>query len=66
MIYFPFIRGRQYDLLALKECLDKELLSDKIIPIIERHLQGTIVRSGSSRTHVLAITLKIMAKNMLL
>lgn len=35
MIYFPFIRGRQYDLLALKECLDKGLLSDKIIPIIE-------------------------------
>ena len=35
MIYFPFIRGRQYDLLALKECLERGLLSDKIVPIIE-------------------------------
>lgn len=35
MTYFPIIRGRQYDLLALKECLEKKVLSDKVIPIIE-------------------------------
>lgn len=34
-MYFPFIRGRQYELLALKECAEKNLINDKIIPIIE-------------------------------
>ncbi|MFC4409626.1 sce7725 family protein [Chungangia koreensis] len=34
-MYYPFIRGRQYDLLALRELQSKELLSNKIVPIIE-------------------------------
>lgn len=34
-MYFPFLRGRQNELLALRELLEAELLSDKIIPIIE-------------------------------
>ncbi|MGM1512468.1 sce7725 family protein [Bacillus cereus group sp. BceL212] len=34
-MYFPIIRGRQYDLLALRELQTRELLSDRIIPIIE-------------------------------
>ncbi|MED2034360.1 sce7725 family protein [Bacillus mobilis] len=34
-MYFPIIRGRQYDLLALRELQSKGLLSKKIIPIIE-------------------------------
>ncbi|HDR4509984.1 TPA: sce7725 family protein [Bacillus cereus] len=34
-MYFPIIRGRQYDLLALRELQTKKLLSEKIIPIIE-------------------------------
>ncbi|KOF08636.1 hypothetical protein AC739_19235 [Planococcus glaciei] len=34
-MYFPFMRGRQYDLLALRELQTRGLLSDKIIPIIE-------------------------------
>lgn len=34
-MYFPIIRGRQYDLLAIRELQLKKLLSDKIIPVIE-------------------------------
>lgn len=34
-MYFPIFRGRQYDLLALRELQNKGLLSNKIIPIIE-------------------------------
>ncbi|OXS57162.1 hypothetical protein B0G93_11841 [Bacillus sp. V-88] len=34
-MYFPIIRGRQYDLLALRELQTRELLSSKIVPIIE-------------------------------
>ncbi|PFU11928.1 hypothetical protein COK77_19920 [Bacillus cereus] len=34
-MYFPIIRGRQYDLLALRELQNKGLLSSKIVPIIE-------------------------------
>lgn len=35
MIYYPYLRGRMYDLLALKELVEKKLLSKNIIPIIE-------------------------------
>lgn len=34
-MYFPFIRGRQYDLLALRELQSKFLINSNIIPIIE-------------------------------
>lgn len=34
-MYFPILRGRQFELLALRECVNKDLLSSKIIPIIE-------------------------------
>lgn len=34
-MYYPFIRGRQYDLLALRELQTRELLSERVIPIIE-------------------------------
>lgn len=34
-MYLPIIRGRQYDLLALRELKQKRRLSNKIIPIIE-------------------------------
>ncbi|WP_339181830.1 sce7725 family protein [Paenibacillus sp. FSL R5-0701] len=34
-MYYPIIRGRQYDLLALRELKSKGRLSNKIIPIIE-------------------------------
>lgn len=34
-MYFPIIRGRQYDLLALRELQTRGLLSKRIVPIIE-------------------------------
>ncbi len=34
-MYFPILRGRQYELLALRECVNKNILSNKIIPIVE-------------------------------
>jgi len=34
-MYFPYVRGRQYELLALRELVVKNILSDKIIPIVE-------------------------------
>lgn len=34
-MYFPYVRGRQYELLALKELLVLERLSEHIIPILE-------------------------------
>lgn len=35
MMYYPLLRGRQNELLALQELLNDSALSDKIIPIIE-------------------------------
>ena len=34
-MYFPYVRGRQYELLALRELASQSLLSAKIVPIIE-------------------------------
>lgn len=34
-MYFPILRGRQFELLALRECVGQKILSDQIIPIIE-------------------------------
>lgn len=34
-MYYPYLRGKQFDLLALKESLNRGLLSTKIQPIIE-------------------------------
>ena len=34
-MYFPYFRGRQYELLALKEAVQKNLLSNKVVPVIE-------------------------------
>lgn len=34
-MYFPFLRGRQFELLALRELLEKDLIGDNIVPIIE-------------------------------
>ena len=34
-MYFPYVRGRQYELLALRELASQNLLSAKIVPIIE-------------------------------
>lgn len=34
-MYFPYVRGRQNELLALRELVTNDLLSENIIPIIE-------------------------------
>lgn len=34
-MYFPYFRGRQYELLALKELAQKNLITSSIIPIVE-------------------------------
>ncbi len=34
-MYFPYLRGRQFELIALRELLEADLIGDKIVPIIE-------------------------------
>lgn len=34
-MYFPILRGRQFELLAIRECVDKNIISNQILPIIE-------------------------------
>ena len=34
-MYFPYVRGRQYELLALKELVANNLIGEKVIPIVE-------------------------------
>lgn len=34
-MYFPYVRGRQYELLALRELVADDLLSPSILPVIE-------------------------------
>lgn len=34
-MYFPYLRGRQYELLALRELVVKNLLGNHVIPIVE-------------------------------
>lgn len=34
-MYFPLLRGRQFELIALRELIGKHLIGNKIIPIIE-------------------------------
>ena len=34
-MYFPYVRGRQYELLALRELVTNDLLSPHILPVVE-------------------------------
>lgn len=34
-MYFPYLRGRQFELIGLRELVNQSLISDEIIPIIE-------------------------------
>ena len=34
-MYFPYLRGRQFELIALRELVEKGVLSSRITPIIE-------------------------------
>ena len=34
-MYFPYVRGKQYELLALRELIKNDKIGNSIIPIIE-------------------------------
>lgn len=34
-MYFPYLRGRQFELIALRELIENDLIGQKIVPIIE-------------------------------
>lgn len=34
-MYFPYLRGRQYELIALRELINNDKLSEHVTPIIE-------------------------------
>ena len=34
-MYFPYFRGRQYELLALRELVQNGLLGDSVLPVVE-------------------------------
>lgn len=45
-MYYPYVRGRQYELLALKELLLEGRLSNKIVPIVEPvKLSPTLIKT---------------------
>ncbi len=45
-MYFPYLRGRQYELIALRELLEGDVLNKKIIPIIEPvRLSSTLIKT---------------------
>lgn len=46
VMYYPFLRGKQEELLALQELLDANRLSEKIIPIMEPYrLSSTLIKT---------------------
>ena len=45
-MYFPYLRGRQYELIALRELVEKSALSERVIPIIEPvKLSSTLIKT---------------------
>ena len=34
-VYYPYLRGKEYELISLRELIERNLISDKIIPIVE-------------------------------
>lgn len=45
-MYFPYLRGKQFELIALRELVEKNVLSNEIIPIIEPvKLSSTLVKT---------------------
>lgn len=45
-MYFPYFRGRQFELIALRELVGNSLLSKKVIPVIEPvKLSSTIINT---------------------
>lgn len=45
-MYFPYLRGRQYELISIRELVERNALSKKIIPVIEPvKLTPTLVKT---------------------
>lgn len=45
-MYFPYLRGRQFELIALRELIEKSLIGEKIIPIVEPvKMSSTLVKT---------------------
>ena len=45
-MYFPYLRGRQFELIALRELVEKHVLSNRITPIIEPvKLSSTLIKT---------------------
>lgn len=45
-MYFPYLRGRQFELIAVRELLEKELIGSKVVPVIEPvKLTSTLVKT---------------------
>jgi len=50
-MYFPYVRGRQYELLALRELVSNNLLGDYVVPIVEPvKLSPTLTKTMSEYT----------------
>lgn len=48
-MYFPILRGRQFELLALRECINKNILSNRVVPIVEPvKISSTYIRTVDS------------------
>lgn len=50
-MYFPYLRGRQFELIALRELLEEQLIGDKVIPIIEP-IKPTSTLAKTLKTYV--------------
>lgn len=45
-MYFPYLRGRQFELIAIRELLENNLISESIIPVIEPvKLSSTLIKT---------------------
>lgn len=60
-MYFPYLRGRQFELIAIRELLDKGIIGNKVIPIIEPvKLTSTLVKTMqvyTEKKHKLALVM---------
>ena len=58
-MYFPYLRGKQYELIALKELLMEGLIGEKVIPIIEPVKESTqftkIIECFAAKKNLLGI-----------
>lgn len=60
-MYFPYLRGRQFELIALRELLEEQLIGDKVIPIIEpikpTSTLAKTLKIYSEKEHTLALVM---------